>query len=49
MRYLKTKPPELVFNPEKEYAVMRSLNVKPSDAVKNSKKTRAILKHRYYK
>lgn len=48
MRYLKTRPPELVFNPEKEYAVMKSLNVKPSNAVNNKKKTLAILKHRYF-
>ena len=49
MKYLKARPPELVFNPEKEFAVMKSLNVKPSEAVRNRKKTVAILKARYFK
>lgn len=47
--YLKTRPPELVFNPNKEFAVFKPLHVTESSAIRNRKKVNQLIKSKYFK
>jgi len=45
--YLKTRPPELILNVNKEFAIFRPLHVTESAAVRNQKRSAARIKSRY--
>lgn len=47
--YLKTRPPELVFNPHKEFALFKPLHITESSAVRNRKKVSQLIKSKYFK
>lgn len=47
--YLKTRPPELIFNANKEFAIFKPLHITESAAVRNQKRSAARIKSRYFR
>jgi hypothetical protein len=47
--YLKTRPPDLILDANKEFAIFKPLHITESSAVRNRKKTVSMIKAKYFK